>query len=94
MIENKESHSINVIARKVLSDEAISDRQNKGIASCLAMTCWLNGSWPSHQQEEGIFMRIKVEVFHAVNVIARKVLSDEAISEGLKKGIASFLAMT
>jgi hypothetical protein len=83
--EVEEFRVINVIARKVLSDEAISDRQNKGIASFLAMTCWFNCSWPSRPAGS------KHLVF---NVIARKVLSDEAISEGLNKGIASFLAMT
>ncbi len=47
-----------------------------------------------NQQEMTIFMPIEVEDFRGINVIARKVLSDDAISDWQKKGIASCLAMT
>ena len=46
-----------------------------------------------NQQEVGISKDAWVEDFLALNVIA-KVLSDEAISDRQKKGIASWLAMT
>ena len=45
--EVEDFRDINVIARKVLSDVAIPDRLNKGIALSLALTCRSNDSQPS-----------------------------------------------